>query len=200
MIRRLHLRGWRSFEEQSLEIGPGLTFVLADNGVGKTSLIEAAAWGLFGRLSGVDAVAARRIGADETRVDLELELPDRRVLTIRRVVDAGGGTDLETTLGGDSVDAAKLDAVLAEAFGASVEFLARTTTVPSSAVDDETVSAFALREHLCRVLGVDDLIRVADRMEQIHDENEAEAKGYRTASRRATASRRVLRRRTGSRS
>lgn len=187
MIRRLHLRGWRSFEEQSLEIGPGLTFVLADNGVGKTSLIEAAAWGLYGPLSGVDALAARRIGADEARVDLEIELPDRRVLTIRRIVDAGGGTDLEMTLGGDSVDAAKLDAVLAEAFGGSVEFLARTTAVPSSAVDDETVSAFALREHLCRVLGVDDLIRVADRMEQIHDENEAEAKGYRTASRRATA-------------
>lgn len=187
MIRRLHLRGWRSFEEQSLEIGPGVTFVLAENGVGKTSLIEAAAWGLWGPLSGVDAVAARRIGADETSIDVEVELPDRRVLTIRRVVDAGGETDVETRLGGEPVDAAKLDAVLAEAFGASVEFLARTTTVPSSAVDDETVSAFALRKHLCRVLGVDDLIRVADQMDQIHDENEAEAKGYRTASRRATA-------------
>lgn len=187
MIRRLHLRGWRSFEEQSLEIGPGLTFVLAENGVGKTSLIEAAAWGLYGPLSGVDAVAARRIGTDETSIDVEVELPDSRLLTIRRVVYAGGGTDVETTLGGDFLDSATLDAVLTDAFGASVEFLARTTTVPSSAVDDEAVSAFALREHLCRVLGVDDLIRVADEMEQIHDENEAEAKGYRTASRRATA-------------
>jgi len=187
VIRKLHLRGWRSFEEQSLEIGPGVTFVLAENGVGKTSLIEAAAWGVYGPLSGVDAVTARRIGADETSIEVEVELPDRRVLNIRRAVDAGGRTDVETTLGGDPVDAAKLDAVLAEAFGASADFLARTTTVPSSAVDDETVSAFALREHLCRVLGVGDLIGVADRMQQIHDENEAEAKGYRTASRRATA-------------
>jgi len=187
VIRRLHLRGWRSFEDQSLEIGAGVTFVLAENGVGKTSLIEAAAWGVYGPLSGVDAVAARRIGADVTSVEVEVELPDRRVLNIRRVVDAGGGTDVETTLGGDPVEAAKLDAVLAEAFGASADFLARTTTVPSSAVADETVNAFALREHLCRVLGVDDLIRVADEMQQIHEQSEAEAKGYRTASRRATA-------------
>ena len=86
---------------------------------------------------------------------------------------------LRTTLGGDPFDGAKLDAVLAEAFGASAEFLARTTTVPSSAVDDEAVSAFALHEHLCRVLGVDDLIRVANQMEQLHDQNETEAKGYR---------------------
>jgi len=187
VIRKLHLRGWRSFEEQSLEIGPGVTFVLAENGVGKTSLIEAAAWGVYGPLSGVDALAARRIGAGETSIEVEVELPDRRVLNIRRTVDAGGGTDVETTLGGDPVDAAKLDAVLAEAFGASADFLARTTTVPSSAVDDETVSAFALREHLSRVLGVDGLFRVADRLQQMHDQNEAEAKGYRTASRRATA-------------
>jgi DNA repair exonuclease SbcCD ATPase subunit len=187
VIRRLHLRGWRSFEEQSLEIGPGITFVLAENGVGKTSLIEAAAWGLYGPLSGVDAVAARRIGADETSIEVDVELPDLRVLNIRRAVDAGGRTDVETTLGGETVDAAKLNAVLAEAFGASADFLARTTTVPSSAVDDETVSAFALREHLCRVLGVDDLIDFADRMQQMHDQHEAEAKGYRTASRRATA-------------
>lgn len=187
MIRKLYLRGWRSFEEQSLEIGPGVTFVVAENGVGKTSLIEAVAWGLYGPLSGVDPVAARRIGADETSIDVEVELPDRRVLTVRRVVDADGGTDVQTTLGGDPLDPAKLDAVLGEAFGASVDFLARTTTVPSSAVDDETVSAFALREHLCRVLGVDDLIRFAEQMEQIHDENEAAAKGFRTASRRASA-------------
>ena len=187
MIRKLHLRGWRSFEEQSLEIGPGITFVLAENGVGKTSLIEAAAWGLYGPLSGVDAVAARRIGADETSIKVEVELPEARVLNIRRAVDAEGGTDIEATLGGDTIDAAKLNAVLAEAFGASADFLARTTTVPSSAVDDETASAFALREHLCQVLAVDDLIGVADRMQQMHDQHEAEAKGYRTASRRATA-------------
>lgn len=187
MIRGLRLRGWRSFEEQSLEIAPGLTFVLADNGVGKTSLIEAAAWGLYGPLSGVDAVAASRIGADETSVEIEVELPDRRVLEIRRAVDAGGGTDVVAKLAGKTVGAAKLDAVLAEAFGASADFLARTTTAPSSAVYDQKLSAFALRDHLGRVLGVDNLIDVADRMQRLHDQYEAEAKSFRTASRRATA-------------
>src|SRR5690349_9818760 len=114
MIRKIQLRGWRSFERQSLEIGPGITFVLAENGVGKTSLIEAAAWGLYGSLSGVDPVAARRIGAEETRIDVEIELPDGRLVTIRRGIDAGGRTDVEAALDSVPLEAAKLDTVLAE--------------------------------------------------------------------------------------
>ena len=42
MIRRLRLRSWRAYENLDLELGPGATFVVASNGIGKTSLIMGA--------------------------------------------------------------------------------------------------------------------------------------------------------------
>lgn len=187
MIRRLRLHGWRSFEEQSLDIGPGLTFVVAENGVGKTSLIEAAAWGMYGVLSGVDAARARRIGAAETRVEVDIELPDGPILQISRVASAQGKLAVEAAVGGEAVVPDDLPGLLANAYGASAEFLARTTVLPSHAVADETVGVFFLHAHLCRVLGVEDLHRVARELDALHDAAEAKAKTFRTAARRAKA-------------
>jgi DNA repair exonuclease SbcCD ATPase subunit len=187
VIRRLRLHGWRSFEEQSLDIGPGLTFVVAENGVGKTSLIDATAWAVYGSLSGVDAASARRIGAAETRVEVDIELPGGPILQISRVASARGKTAVAAAVGGEAVNPDDLPGLLAKSYGASAEFLARTTILPSHAVADETVGVFFLHEHLCRVLGVEDLQRVASELDALHDAAEAEAKTFRTAARRATA-------------
>lgn len=187
MIRRLRLHGWRSFEEQSLDIGPGLTLVVAENGIGKTSLIEAADWGVYGALSGVDAAPARRIGVTETRVEVDLELPDGRTLQINRVAGPRGKTAVQAAVGGKAVDPDDIPGLLATSYGASAAFLARTTVLPSRAVADETVGVFFLREHLSRVLGVENLQRVANELDALHDAAEAEAKTFRTAARRATA-------------
>ena len=56
MIHQLHLRNWRSYEDLDLQLNPGTTFVVAPNGVGKTSLIYGLAWGVFGQYSGVDPI------------------------------------------------------------------------------------------------------------------------------------------------
>ena len=50
MIHRLRLRNWRSYEALDLELGPGTTFVVAPNGVGKTSLVYGLAWGVLDRI------------------------------------------------------------------------------------------------------------------------------------------------------
>jgi len=178
MIRRLHLHGWRSFEEQSLDIGPGLTFLVAENGVGKTSLIDAAAWGVYGALSGVDAAGARRIGVTETRIEVDIELPGGLALQISRVADAHGKPRRRPPSGAEAVAPDSLLGLLAKAYGASAELLAQTTIVSNRAVADETVGAFFLREHLCRVLGVEDLQRVADELDALHDAAEATAKTF----------------------
>src|SRR5262245_44117523 len=86
MIRRLYVQGWRAFDRLTLDLSDGLTFVVAENGVGKTSLVQAAAWGLYGQHSTVDARAARRIGGPDTRVEVDVELPDGRLLTVERSV------------------------------------------------------------------------------------------------------------------
>ena len=186
MIRRLHIRGWRAFDDLTLELADGLTFVVAENGVGKTSLVQAAAWGLYGGLSNVDARAASRVGAAVTRVETDLELPDGRVLAIAREVGERSES-MSAALDGADIDADGVGRVMAEAFGASREFLSMTTLLPGDAVADDATGAFHLQAHLRRVFGVDDLQDAAESLRRLHDEAEARARQLRQATRRAVA-------------
>lgn len=185
MIRRLRVQGWRAFEDLSLDLAPGLTFVVAENGVGKTSLIQAAAWGLFGDLSHVDAKAARRVGEPFASVQLDLEIGSERTLTIHRQHD-GRTETAEVSVDGQHVDEDTVSTMLSDAFGASREFLSRTTILPSDNVADDRVGSFALHTHLSRVFGVDQLIASADRLDELHRVAEAAAKKHRQESRRVT--------------
>jgi DNA repair exonuclease SbcCD ATPase subunit len=192
MIRRLHLRGWRAFDDLTLELTGGLTFVVAENGVGKTSLVQAAAWGLYGALSNVDARAARRVGAPLTRVELDLELPDGRTLAMAREVRERSEW-LQARIGRLELDEDGVAGVLAEAFGASRDFLSRTTLLPSDAVANDVAGVFHLQAHLRRVFGVDDLQRAAEALQRRHDEADVAARKVRQASRQAAADRTRLR-------
>ena len=78
MIHRLHLRNWRSYEKLDLSLQPGTTFVVAPNGVGKTSLVYGLAWGMFGVHSGVDPKSSIRAGTHQTEVRVEMGLTRRR--------------------------------------------------------------------------------------------------------------------------
>ncbi|MGE5828064.1 MAG: AAA family ATPase [Micromonosporaceae bacterium] len=192
MIRRLNIEGWRAFADLSLDLGEGLTFVVAENGVGKTSLVQAAAWGVYGALSKVDARAARRVGAPHTRVGVDLELPDGRVLAITREVGERG-EPVQARLDGRRIDEDGVGQVMAEAFGASREFLSRTTLLPSDAVADDAAGAFHLQAHLRRVFGVDDLQQAAETLGRLHEQAQAAARQVRQASRRAAADQSRLR-------
>jgi hypothetical protein len=186
MIRRLHVRGWRAFDEVTLDLDEGLTFVVAENGVGKTSLVQAASWGLYGSLSPVDARAARRVGSDRTAVEVDVELPDGRTLAITREVH-DRAESMHARLDRRDLDEDGLALALAQAFGASREFLSMTTLLPSDAVANDTAGGFQLQAHLRRVFGVDDLQRAADAVQQLHEQADADARKARQATRRATA-------------
>ena len=57
-MRRLKLTNWRNYEDVSIDLSEGTTFVVASNGV-KTSLVEAARWALFGTSSASSASPVR---------------------------------------------------------------------------------------------------------------------------------------------
>lgn len=192
MIRHLHVQGWRAFEDLELDLRDGVTFVVAENGVGKTSLVQAAAWGLYGPLSGVDARAARRIGSHETRVEVDLELPDGRLLKVVREAEERAAPVL-ASIGGAPLDEESVAQILADAYGASREFLSKTTLIPGDAVADDAVSALPLRAHLSRIFGVDDLQAAADEMQRLHGEADSAAKKLRQATRRAATDLAALR-------
>jgi DNA repair exonuclease SbcCD ATPase subunit len=186
MIRRLHAHGWRAFDDVTLELDEGLTFVVAENGVGKTSLVQAASWGLYGAVSPVDARAARRVGADRTFVEVDVELPDGRTLAITREVH-DRTESMHARLDRRDLDEDDLAQALAQAFGASREFLSMTTLLPSDAVANDAAGGFHLQAHLRRVFGVDDLQHAADALQRLHDQADAEARKARQATRRAAA-------------
>ena len=62
MIHRLLLQNWRSFERLDLSFESGTTFVVAPNGVGKSSLVLGLAWAVFGDHSNVDSKSCIRAG------------------------------------------------------------------------------------------------------------------------------------------
>src|SRR5687768_316314 len=98
MIRRLQLRNWRAYENLDLELGPGATFVVASNGIGKTSLIMGAGWGLFGDAAQVNAVGEIRGDADSATVGIEIRLPSGIDAGITRTIDRKGKVVLDVKL------------------------------------------------------------------------------------------------------
>jgi DNA repair exonuclease SbcCD ATPase subunit len=184
MIRRLHVEGWRAFEHLTLELDEGVTFVVAENGIGKTSLIEAASWGLYGDLSGVDPGAALRFGEGRVLIEVDLELPEGRILTIERSL-TGRVHTMRARLDGDLVEQAEFAGIVADAFGASQDFLSRTTLLASAAVVDDSAGVFQLHKHLCHVFGVDALQRAAAQLRRAHATAEKEATKQRQLTRRA---------------
>src|SRR4030095_10150793 len=99
MIQRLELQNWRAYDRLDLELGPGATFLVASNGIGKTSLIMAAAWGIFGDIAGVKGVDEIRGQAENATVKVELRLPSGNVLVITRSVDQRGRESIEASAG-----------------------------------------------------------------------------------------------------
>ena len=47
-LKRLHLRNWRSFPTADIDLGNDVTVIVGQNGAGKTALLNAFVWGLYG--------------------------------------------------------------------------------------------------------------------------------------------------------
>jgi len=170
MIQRLQLQNWRAYDRLDLELGPGATFVVASNGIGKTSLIMAAAWGIFGDIAGVKGADEIRGDADRATVTVALRLPSSGLLVIERSVDLRGRSQLQATVGQRSISTQEeLDDVLADEFGADARVLAQLTFMIHGGLH-ETQGEFRLRDHLARLFGVQPLFDAAARAEAVASE------------------------------
>src|SRR5262245_37773547 len=162
MIRRLRLRSWRAYEDLDLELGPAATFVVASNGIGKTSLIMGASWGLFGDASQVDPVEQIRGDADTATVGIELRLPSGSDLEITRSITAKGKMTLEARLPDREITAEEdLDDLLRTEFGAEPRVLAQLTMMIHGSAVETAQGEFDLQDHLAGVFGVTPLFDAA---------------------------------------
>jgi DNA repair exonuclease SbcCD ATPase subunit len=163
VIRRLKLKNWRNYEDVSIDLQAGTTFVVASNGVGKTSLVEAARWALFGAPS-ASSTSPVRVGADQATATVELVLPTGQILTVERTVTtkAARHPSLPSIhLDGKRIDLAAFDAALREAYGTEAAFLARLT-LPAVSREQDTPTALGLESHLGQYFGVDGLQRASE--------------------------------------
>jgi DNA repair protein SbcC/Rad50 len=74
-INRLRLQNFRQHEKTEIEFGPGLTGIIGPNGVGKTTLLEAIAWAMYGMPAarGNRETLRRRGAPPRARVEVEVD-------------------------------------------------------------------------------------------------------------------------------
>ena len=167
MIGRLRLQNWRAYDSLDVELGPGATFVVASNGIGKTSLIMAAAWGVFGDIAGVRGADEIRGDAERAVVTVDLHMPVAGAIEITRTVDQRGKAQVEATLADRTIDTQEeLDALLAEEYGADAHVLAQLTFMIHGGLH-ETQTEFDLRDHLARLFGVRPMFEAAERADAV---------------------------------
>ncbi len=177
MILELRLRNWRAYSSLDLELGPGTTFIVASNGVGKTSLILAAAWGVFGDASEVNAAEEIRGDSDAASVEVVLRLPSSGNITISRTIDRKGKSRLEARLGERVItDQGELRSLMADELGGDPLVLARLTFLAHGGSLESAQGEFQLREHLASVFGVTPLLDAAAAGDKIVSEAAAAAR------------------------
>jgi DNA repair exonuclease SbcCD ATPase subunit len=186
MIERLELRHWRSFDHVAIDLEPGTTFVVAPNGVGKTSLLLGLTWALFGDLSTVDARSCVRLGHDYAEATATLGIGQNRKLRISRTVTAAGKTTVDYRAGDTVIPADTAQALLTQEFGAPLEIAARLAVIRGSGSDDGELQ---LQEHLYDAFGVSGLRRAAAAAARLLKKAEADRKKLRSASRTALGNR-----------
>lgn len=169
MIRRILLTNWRAYERAEIPFEEGTTFLVAANGIGKSSLLEAAQFALSGQTA--SDVSPVMLGSDSAEVEIVLQLPtDSALLTLRRTIhrDASVEPALTVILNDDELlTGAEYVAELDRAFRSTPDFIARNALLRDSLRD---VKHTNLRSLLARAFDLDAKRVDAERLAAVADE------------------------------
>jgi DNA repair exonuclease SbcCD ATPase subunit len=197
MIRRLTLQNWRAYENVTLDLEPGTTFVVARNGIGKSSLIEGATWALYGDAAGRPANAIR-LGSTTATASVELLLPDGHTLAVTRQLTTRLGRTsrppVSATIDDAPIEEERLGTFLRDALGGDPAFLARITMVRGAERLDPDASRLNLQEHLARYFGANGLRQTAAELRQRLKDNDHRIREVRQTTGPAAEYRAELRR------
>ncbi len=176
---RLHLKNYRKFEDAEIEFQSGITGIIGRNGAGKSSVVEALEWSLYGKNvgRGDNKENIRRAGADyseECLVEFEFELKGESYLIKRwlrgknstagaELISSGSGTVLAT--GPKDVETAvnKILGMDYQAFEVSV--FAKQSELAALSSMGGTVR----RETILRLLGIKKVDKVVESVRKDED-------------------------------
>lgn len=154
MITRVVLTNWRAYPRLELDLSKPVTFIVAPNGVGKTSLVEAVQWGTFGRTWRAKAGRPVRIGAEQAAVELTIALPGSAI-EVSRTLATTGRTTFSCRQDGVEITEAEYLGAIAEAWGADANLL---LALLFGEAGTHAESNFPIREHLAEVFGITPLM------------------------------------------
>jgi len=158
MIGRIRLQHWRAYQDLDLQLTRPVTFFVAPNGVGKTSLVEAVRWCLLGLPDRRTAVRAIRGGHEAATVELGLSLPGHPDVRVQRSLRRSGASSFAASTGGEELDERAFAALLAEAWSAEAGVL---DAVVFGREPGGQATGFPIRDHLAEVFGVQTLLTAA---------------------------------------
>ena len=167
MIRELRVRHWRAYEDLDLRLTRPVTFFVAPNGVGKTSLVEAVRWCLLGVPDPRAAVRAIRSGHESATVELALDLPGHPDVAISRSLRRNGASTFSASAGGKALDERGYLALLTRAWSADAGVIDAVVFGPPAAT---RATSFPIRDHLAQVFGVQTLLNGASELAERRQE------------------------------
>ncbi|MGH9278126.1 MAG: AAA family ATPase, partial [Acidimicrobiales bacterium] len=166
MITHIALENWRAYRRLDLDVEPGTTFLVAANGIGKSSLLEAVRWVL-----GAGHVDPRpsmmRRGHADARAVVTLTLPQGELVMTRSLRAKGArlATESAATLGGREVSEEEAARLLEASWSADARFVSRSAFLTEDLRRDAEDPN--LRAHLCRAYSLDDLQRSVAEIEPV---------------------------------
>jgi DNA repair exonuclease SbcCD ATPase subunit len=200
MISKVWLRRWKAYDSLDLELQAGTTFVVAKNGIGKSSIVQGLHFAFFGSktLLGTEAPLATAIRGEEgtvATVGCRILLGSNEVELERSVEGTVSAPRIRTTVHVDGILATEVDwlALLAAETGVDATQLGLLAFVHEGAtisVQDAGISTMAM---LSNVFGVARLRRLAVEFEQqakrLNRDNDSLRKSQRDVPRRDDAQR-----------
>jgi DNA repair exonuclease SbcCD ATPase subunit len=156
VITTVHLENWRAYKSFSIDLQPGTTFLVAPNGVGKTSFIEAVQWALDRDAKPTSKVMRRRARA--TSVDVTLLAGDTRVRIKRTLTLGRGKTPADHTdawIDDQTAEPSHAFRTLANVWEADNRFVSRAAFLTDRFVDKDPDPD--LRAHLTRLHALDNV-------------------------------------------
>lgn len=195
MINKVWLRRWKAYDSLDLELQAGTTFVVAKNGIGKSSIVQGLHFAFFGlkTLLGTEAPLTTAIRGEKgtvATVGCRILLGSKEVELERSVEKTASAPRIRTTVHIDGALATEADwlALLAAETGVDATQLGLLAFVHEGAtisVEDAGISTMAM---LSNVFGVDRLRRLAFEFEQqakrLNRDNDSLRKSQRDVPRR----------------
>ena len=192
MIHRLRLRNWRSYEDLDIRLDPGTTFVVAPNGVGKTSLVYGLAWAVFGQHSSVDPKDCIRAGAGSAEVQGRLR-PSRRTyrLSISRTAKRRGTPTATYEMNGARLTESSALTEMEQALGIELPVASRLSMMLGGGhiAASDTLN---LESHLHHAFGVAHLLRSAETAQSVAKEAEKARAALRSTTKQRIENRALL--------